>query len=215
MSLIGVLTDNLYSAVIPNSAEAVATAISHGGFQRGLTRTAKEAFGLSGSAIRKGETVLDNVAEALDIESFDEKALERTAKNIIKDSYTGKNAKKLAEGETYDSIFQADKEKYLNKAFEEMKEQKRNQAVMYKKALEKKIGKSVDFDDDYGDKEITKALSEMSIPGFAYGIMTEPGHRAARWGAYAGANLVGRVVTGGGPIHNNTGERDIMGVPFI
>jgi hypothetical protein len=34
-------------------------------------------------------------------------------------------------------------------------------------------------------------------------------------GIYSAANLAGRVVTGGGPFHNGSGDRDIMGIPFI
>lgn len=32
---------------------------------------------------------------------------------------------------------------------------------------------------------------------------------------YVGANMIGRGATGGGLIHNGSGERDIMGVPFL
>jgi hypothetical protein len=34
-------------------------------------------------------------------------------------------------------------------------------------------------------------------------------------GIYGAANLAGRVVTGGGPFQNSSGDRDIMGIPFI
>lgn len=41
------------------------------------------------------------------------------------------------------------------------------------------------------------------------------GKFAARMGTYAGVNLAGRLISGGTPIHNADGERDIMGIPFI
>ena len=48
---------------------------------------------------------------------------------------------------------------------------------------------------------------------------TEPGKRAARIGAaagaYAGANLGVRALTGGTATRNSSGERDIAGIPFI
>lgn len=49
----------------------------------------------------------------------------------------------------------------------------------------------------------------------AKAYMNTPGKRAARWGTYATVAVGGRILSGGDLFHNNTGERDIAGIPFI
>lgn len=49
----------------------------------------------------------------------------------------------------------------------------------------------------------------------ATSYMTEPGKAGYRWGTYGAVMLGGRIISGGTPLHNNTGERDIAGIPFI
>lgn len=49
--------------------------------------------------------------------------------------------------------------------------------------------------------------------GKAY--FTEDGKKAARIGTVAGTMVGARLLSGGGLTHNNTGERDIVGIPFI
>lgn len=49
----------------------------------------------------------------------------------------------------------------------------------------------------------------------AKAYMFEDGKKAARIGTYVGASVGLRVISGGNLTHNNTGERDIAGIPFI
>lgn len=49
----------------------------------------------------------------------------------------------------------------------------------------------------------------------AKAYMMEDGKKAYRWGTYGAVMLGGRIISGGTPLHNNTGERDIAGIPFI
>ena len=49
----------------------------------------------------------------------------------------------------------------------------------------------------------------------AKAYMFEDGKKAARWGTYAAGAVGLRVLSGGSLTHNNTGERDIAGIPFI
>ena len=49
----------------------------------------------------------------------------------------------------------------------------------------------------------------------AKAYMFQDGKKAARWGTYAAGSVGLRVVSGGSLTHNNTGERDIAGIPFI
>lgn len=49
----------------------------------------------------------------------------------------------------------------------------------------------------------------------AKAYMFQDGKKAARWGTYAAGAVGLRVISGGTLTHNNTGERDIAGIPFI
>ena len=45
--------------------------------------------------------------------------------------------------------------------------------------------------------------------------MFQDGKKAARIGTYAAGTVGLRIISGGSLTHNNTGERDIAGIPFI
>ena len=49
----------------------------------------------------------------------------------------------------------------------------------------------------------------------AKAYMFQDGKKAARIGTYAAGSVGLRVISGGTLTHNNTGERDIAGIPFI
>ena len=49
----------------------------------------------------------------------------------------------------------------------------------------------------------------------AKAYMFQDGKKAARMGTYAAGAVGLRVLSGGNLTHNNTGERDIAGIPFI
>ena len=49
----------------------------------------------------------------------------------------------------------------------------------------------------------------------AKAYMFEDGKKSARMGTYAAGAVGLRMLSGGNLTHNNTGERDIVGVPFI
>lgn len=49
----------------------------------------------------------------------------------------------------------------------------------------------------------------------AKAYMFQDGKKAARIGTYVGGSIGLRVLSGGSLTHNNTGERDIAGIPFI
>ena len=49
----------------------------------------------------------------------------------------------------------------------------------------------------------------------AKAYMFQDGKKAARIGTYVGGSVGLRVLSGGNLTHNNTGERDIVGIPFI
>lgn len=49
----------------------------------------------------------------------------------------------------------------------------------------------------------------------AKAYMFQDGKKAARMGTYAAGAIGLRVLSGGNLTHNNTGERDIAGIPFI
>jgi hypothetical protein len=49
----------------------------------------------------------------------------------------------------------------------------------------------------------------------AKAYMFQDGKKAARIGTYVGGSVGLRVLSGGSLTHNNTGERDIAGIPFI
>ena len=59
-------------------------------------------------------------------------------------------------------------------------------------------------------------MGYMRLAGGYFGDKTYGGTRVkAAIGAYAGINIGGRFLSGGGITRNNTGERDIAGIPFI
>ena len=67
-------------------------------------------------------------------------------------------------------------------------------------------------------KEVTgkDKMGYMRFAGGYFGDKTYGGTRVkAAIGAYAGVNIGGRFLSGGGITRNNTGERDIAGIPFI
>ena len=67
-------------------------------------------------------------------------------------------------------------------------------------------------------KEVTgkDKMGYMRFAGGYFGDKTYGGTRVkAAIGAYAGVNIGGRFLSGGGVTRNNTGERDIAGIPFI
>ena len=49
----------------------------------------------------------------------------------------------------------------------------------------------------------------------AKAYMLQDGKKAARIGTYVGGSVGLRLISGGTITHNNTGERDIAGIPFI
>jgi hypothetical protein len=49
----------------------------------------------------------------------------------------------------------------------------------------------------------------------AKAYMFQDGKKLARMGTYAAGSVGLRVISGGNLTHNNTGERDIAGIPFI
>lgn len=67
------------------------------------------------------------------------------------------------------------------------------------------------------NKETGKQVMGVAMQGLqaAKAYATEPGKAGSRWGTYATAMIGGRLISGGTPFHNNTGERDIAGIPFI
>lgn len=69
---------------------------------------------------------------------------------------------------------------------------------------------------DPGLWETTGAMTKGTFNAMNAG---SAGQVAAKWGAVAGAGLIlngtGRAMTGGGATYNSSGQRDIMGVPFV
>ena len=69
------------------------------------------------------------------------------------------------------------------------------------------------------EKQIEKHGTLLGNAAFtgqvAKAYMLQDGKKAARIGTYAGASIGLRVLSGGSIVHNNTGERDIVGIPFI
>lgn len=68
---------------------------------------------------------------------------------------------------------------------------------------------------DFENAEVGVMNDLMYGAKAAKNYMMEPGKKAARWGAYGTVMVGGRLISGGTPLHNNTGERDIAGIPFI
>ena len=69
------------------------------------------------------------------------------------------------------------------------------------------------------NQQIEKHGSLLGNAAFAGQVakayMLQDGKKAARIGTYVGGSVGLRVLSGGSLTHNNTGERDIAGIPFI
>ncbi len=63
------------------------------------------------------------------------------------------------------------------------------------------------------DTSLAEQAKYALSAGMAYA--TEPGKMGARIGTYATVAVGGRILSGGDVLHNNTGERDIAGIPFF
>ena len=86
------------------------------------------------------------------------------------------------------------------------------------KTMKSKISDKEKFDwirQKQVEKHGTLAGNALFAGQVAKAYMFEDGKKAARWGTYAAGSVGLRIVSGGTLTHNNTGERDIAGIPFI